>query len=164
MNITKNTIRNFEEAGYILSEDTKRKVKRLLTKKAGGSYTPSPNPNRTGFTPSPPRKKPVRRRSPTPVRSNPRTPTPRFSPTPVRSNPRTPTPARSSPRNVSLNTAKSAVAKLKTIKERKAYRRTRAVNMSPNSWTELGRYINMLNWQKRKRLENARQLKKKAKN
>ena len=166
MNITKNTIRNFEEAGYILTDSTKIKIKRILAKKADGSYTPSPTAHVTGFTPSPPRKKPARRRSPT---INLRTPTPRArsnprTPTPARSNPRTPTPARSSPRNVSLNTAKSAVAKLKTIKERKAYRRTRAVNMSPNSWTELGRYINSLNYQKRKRLENARQLKKKAKN
>jgi hypothetical protein len=151
MNINKNTISNFEEAGYIVTEDTKRKVKRFLAKRAGGSLTPSPNPNRTGFTPSPPRKRRpsiINLRTPTPVRSNPRTPTPRQR-TPSRSN---------------LDKAKSAVAKLKTIVARKAYKRTRAVNMSQANWTELGRYINSLNYQKRKKLENARQLKKKAKN
>jgi len=163
MNINKNTISNFEEAGYIVTEDTKRKVKKLLAKKAGGSYTPSPNPNRTGFTPSPPRKRrppptPINLRTPTPVRSNPRTPTP------VRSNPRTPTPRQRTPSRSNLDKAKSAVAKLKTIVARKAYKRTRAVNMSQANWMELGRYINNLNYQKRKRLENARQLKTKAKN
>ena len=136
--ITKNTISNFENAGYLFTEATKRKVKKLLSKSAG-SLTPSPNPNRTGFTPSPPRKKPVRRRSPSVVNLR----------TPSRSN---------------LDKAKSAVAKLKTIAARKAYKRTRAVNMSQANWTALGRYINNLNYQKRKRLDNARDLKKKAKN
>jgi hypothetical protein len=187
------TVELLEKAGYIITNATKQKVKRLLAKKAGGSYTPSPAAHVTGFTPSPPRKKPVKRRSPSVInlrtptpatRSNPRTPTPRQrtptprqrTPTPVRSNPHTPTPVRSNPRTPTprqrtptpvrsnLDKAKSAVAKMKTIKERKAYRRTRAVNMSQANWTELGWYINMLNLQKRKRLENARQLKKKAKN
>lgn len=161
--LTKNIISNFEGAGYILTDDTKRKIKRLLAKEAGGSYTPSPNPNRTGFTPSPPRKKPVKRRSPSVI--NLRTPTPRQrTPTPARSKPRTPTPRQRTPSRSNLEKAKSAVAKLKTIVARKAYKRTRAVNMSQANWMELGRYINTLNWQKRKRLENARQLKKKAKN
>jgi hypothetical protein len=162
MPITKNTISDYENAGYLLTEATKRKIKKFLSKSAG-SFTPSPRANRTGFTPSPPRKKkPVpkvytpTRRTPTPVRSNPRTPTPR------RSNPRTPTPRRTP--TPTLNAAKSAVAKLKTIAARKAYKRIRAVNMSPKSWSELGRYINSLNYQKRKRLANARQLKKKANN
>jgi len=125
MTITKNTISNFEDAGYIVTEATKRKVKKLFSKSAG-SLTPSPNPNRTGFTPSPPRKKP-------PSRSN-------------------------------LDGAKSAVAKLKTIVARKEYKKTRATNMSTANWTALGRYINTLNYEKRKKLENARQLKKKVKN
>jgi len=167
MPITKNTVSNFEEAGYIVTEATKRKVKKLLSKSAG-SLTPSPNPNRTGFTPSPPRKRRpsvINLRTPTPVRSNPRTPTPRQrTPTPVRSNPRTPTPRQYTPSRSNLDKAKSAVAKLKTIVARKAYKRTRAVNMSQANWTELGRYINQLNWRKRKRLEIARQLKPKAKN
>ena len=154
-NINNRTVELLEKAGYIITDATKQKVKRLLAKKAGGSFTPSPAAHVTGFTPSPPRKKPVRRRSPT---INLRTPTP------ARSNPRTPTPRQRTPSRSNLDKAKSAVAKLKTIAARKAYKRTRAVNMSQANWAMLGRYINNLNYQKRKRLENARELKKKAKN
>jgi hypothetical protein len=155
MPITKNTIKNYEEAGYILSDATKRKIRKFLGE---ANLTPSPNPNRTGFTPSPPRKKRpvvINLRTPTPVRSNPRTPTPVRSnprtPTPVRSNPRTPTPARSN-----LNLAKSAVKKLKTINARKAYLRTQALNMSNNNRRELSNYISRLNAQKRAELKNKR--------
>ena len=60
-------------------------------------------------------------------------------------------------------TEKRVVEKMKTMKARKEYRRQRAVNMNLENWKELSRYINKLNWQKRWRLEEARQLKKQAK-
>jgi hypothetical protein len=44
-----------------------------------------------------------------------------------------------------LNAAKRNVNALKTAKARKEYRRTRAVNMTQNNWTELGKYIERKN-------------------
>jgi hypothetical protein len=64
---------------------------------------------------------------------------------------------------MTLNKAKSAVAKMKTMKERKEYRKQRAANLNQNNWMELIRYINRLNWEKRNRLARARELKKQAK-
>ena len=44
-----------------------------------------------------------------------------------------------------LNAAKRNVNALKTAKARKEYRRTRAVNMTQNNWTELSKYIHRKN-------------------
>ena len=44
-----------------------------------------------------------------------------------------------------LANAKRNVNQLKTAKDRKHYKRTRAANMSQNNWSELGRYIEMKN-------------------
>jgi hypothetical protein len=166
--LTKSNIRDLISAGYTFSPATKEKIKNYFSKKAGNGTPASPINFGNKKAPSPPRKKkaPTPHVSPTePLENTPSPPHKRRSPSVV--NLRTPTPARSKPRTPSrsnLEKAKSAVAKLTTIVARKAYKRTRAVNMSQANWIELGRYINMLNWQKRKRLENARQLKKKAKN
>jgi hypothetical protein len=46
-----------------------------------------------------------------------------------------------------LNAAKRNVNALKTAKARKEYRRTRAVNMTQNNWTELSKYIQHKNFQ-----------------
>ena len=55
-----------------------------------------------------------------------------------------------------LNSAKAHMNTLKTIKERKAYLRTRAVNMTNANWKELGLYKNRLNYlQARERKETA---------
>ena len=48
-----------------------------------------------------------------------------------------------------LNAAKRNVNALKTAKDRKHYKRTRAANMSQTNWTALGRYINTKDYQAR---------------
>jgi hypothetical protein len=89
------------------------------------------------------------------------TPSPRVS---VKKTPSPPKKTRvRTPSRSNLNAAMSAVAKMKTIKARKEYKRQRAVNMTEANWKILSKYINNLNTQKRIRLENARQLKKQAK-
>ena len=57
---------------------------------------------------------------------------------PIKRKPKMPSPVK----NTSvLNAAKRVVNGLKTAKARKEYKRTRAINMSQNNWTALGRYI-----------------------
>ena len=154
--LTKSTVRTLINSGYTFSPSTKEKIKNFFIKKATSGTPTSPINFGNKKAPSPPRKK---KRTPTPSpRSeiiNLRTPSP--SPRSEIINLRTPSPGRSN-----LNKAKSVAAKFKTMKNRKAYKRTRAVNMSQNNWYELGRFINRLDWEKRKRLENTRQLKKKV--
>lgn len=137
--MSKSTVRGLINAGYTFSPATKQKIKNLFSREVSNGTPVSPiNFRNKSRPPSPPRKK-TRVPTPSPPRKK--------VPTPSRSN---------------LDKAKSVVAKMKTIKARKEYRRLRAVNMSLENWKELGRYINQLNYNKRKRLTNARQLKKKV--
>jgi hypothetical protein len=59
-----------------------------------------------------------------------------------------------------LANAKRNVNQLKTAKDRKHYKRTRAANMSQNNWTALGRYINTKDYQARLAREAKKSVKK----
>jgi hypothetical protein len=174
------TIKNYQllnQANYNISPGTRRKILNLFRSRRNKNSPKTPNNNnKSNKPPSPPRKKktpevinlvtPPSQRRPAPRRvrfsASPRS-TPRS--TPRRSTPRS-TPRRSTPRSaprLTLNKAKSAVAKMKTMKERKAYRRQAAINLNSNNWSELNKYITRLNNEKRNRLARARELKKQAK-
>ena len=133
----KNSIKEWEEASYRLTESTKRKIRNYLKK-------PSPqeviNLHRRQITSprlqtSSARSTPRLRRSVTPIR--------------MRSLPTSPLP-------FSLNKARGEVNKLKTIAERKAYLRLRAVDMESNNWRALGNYIYIKNYSQRIARQNNR--------
>jgi len=62
-----------------------------------------------------------------------------------------------------LNSAKAHMNTLKTVKDRKAYLRTRAVNMTNANWKELGLYKNRLNYLQAREKEAAALAKKLSK-
>ena len=178
------TIKNYQllnQANYNISPGTRRKILNLFRSRRNKNSPKTPNNNnKSNKPPSPPRKKktpevinlvtPPSQRRPAPRRvrfsASPRS-APRSAPRPSPRQIRLPVPVfnRPSPRAspMTLNKAKSAVAKMKTMKERKEYRKQRAANLNQNNWMELIRYINRLNWEKRNRLARARELKKQAK-
>lgn len=161
--IHKNSIKNWEESSYRLTESTKKKIRNYLAKPPPEviNLTGSPSPRRQNVvnltrSSSTPRQ-PPRRQTSTPRRqsSTPRrqTSTPRRQSSTPRQPPRlsrsvTPIRMRSlptSPIPFSLNKARGEVNKLKTITERRKYLRLRANDMETNNWIALGNYIKVKN-------------------
>jgi hypothetical protein len=144
----KNSIKEWEEASYRLTESTKRKIRNYLAKPPPEviNLTGSPTPHRQTTTPRRPQTAP--RRQTTTPRQSPRR---RLFTSPVRMRSLPP-----SPIPFSLNKARGEVNKLKTITERRAYLRLRAVDMETNNWGALGNYIKMKNRSQRIATENTR--------
>jgi hypothetical protein len=139
----KNSIKEWEEASYRLTESTKRKIRNYLAKPPPEviNLTGSPSPRRQPSTPRRQTSTPSSSRSPRLSRS--------VTPIRMRSLPTSPVP-------FSLNRARGEVNKLKTITQRRAYLRLRATDMESNNWIALGNYIKMKNKSQRIATDNTR--------